>query len=273
MKHLSEEELVAHFYGEAADRSDPGGSDPDGSGEDRSAEKGSIGRHLNACAECAERLAALRSDLAALHFAEPPARDEGYGKQVWAALKDRLPAYEAEKARWARIGVWRGLGYAAACALVVMVAFFAGRAWEHRHQPQTAAAKNPQAQKQVILVVLGDHLDRSERLLVELKHADAGSAELVSPMREEARSLLAANQVCRQDARQMGDPALGAALDRLDSLLNELANEPGGLDGAAIARLQNEMNGEGLLFEVRVLRSRMPEVQTGRSTRTNGGTI
>jgi hypothetical protein len=125
----------------------------------------------------------------------------------------------------------------------------------------------------VILVVLGDHLDRSERLLVELKHADAGSAEMVSPMRDEARSLLAANRVCRQDAAQIGDPALATALDHLNPLLAELANQPGALNSATITRLQEEMNADGLLFEVRVLRSRLPDRQAGSAARSNGGTI
>ncbi len=54
------------------------------------------------------------------------------------------------------------------------------------------------------------------------------------------------------------DPELATALDRLDHLLDELANQPGGLNMATLARLQNETNADGLLFEVRVLRSRLP---------------
>ena len=173
------------------------------------------------------------------------------------------------------LGVWKGLGYAAACALLLACAFFSGMEWDHWKQPQTTAVKQaaPEVKQPVILVVLGDHLDRSERLLVELKHADANSAEMTSPLRDEARSLLAANPVCRQDAAQIGDPALVAALARLDPLLAELAAQPGSLNAATITQLQNEMNSDGLLFEVRVLRSRLPDRQQGGSTRSNGGSI
>jgi hypothetical protein len=92
---------------------------------------------------------------------------------------------------------------------------------------------------------------------------------MVSPLRDEARSLLAANRICRQNAKQENDPALSTALDRLDHLLTELANQPGGLDREAIIKLQDEMNADGLLFEVRVLRLR----QAASTAQKKGNTI
>jgi hypothetical protein len=164
--------------------------------------------------------------------------------------------------------------------VLVAGAFIAGRAWEHK-QIRTTADANPTAipqkatppQQRLVVVVLSDHLERSERLLVELKHADAGSEEMVAPLRDEARSLLAANRVCRQNAEKDDDPALAAALARLDHLLAELANSQGGLNAAALARLQKEMNSGSLLFEVRVLRSRIPDQPPAANKRPIGGTI
>jgi hypothetical protein len=261
MKHLSEEELIEHYYS---------------TGEGAAA----AGQHLEACAECAQAYAALQSDLAEMEFAEPPARDATYGKQVWESLSRSLPAYEARKRSWLRGGLWMGLSYAAVCVLLVACAFFGGRVWE-RKQTQISAGINPpqtqqpaaHPQERVVVVVLSDHLDRSERLLVELKHADANSAEMISPLRDEARGLLAANHICQQNAKKDDDPALATALDRLDHVLAELANQPGGLNGATIARLQDEMNSDSLLFEVRVLRSRIPDQQAAGKNRSNGGAI
>jgi hypothetical protein len=54
--------------------------------------------------------------------------------------------------------------------------------------------------------------------------------------------------------------------------LTELANQKEELDAAAITRLQDEMNADGLLFEVRVLRSRIPDPPPG-SRHFKGGTI
>ena len=137
-------------------------------------------------------------------------------------------------------------------------------------QPEVQAAPPKQ---RIVVVVLSDHLDRSERLLVELKHADADSEEMVSPLRDEARSLQAANRICREDAKKNDDPALTKALDRLDGVLAELANQPGGLNAAALARLQDEMKSDSLLFEVRVLRSRIPDRQRTASNRSEGDAI
>ena len=254
MKHLTEEELIESFYGE-----NEGGA--------------ARGKHLKRCAACAQAYAALQGDLAGAS-AEPPARDASYGERVWQSIAPLLPVYTARKRSWLRLGSWQGLAYAAACALLVIGGFSAGRLWEHgQPRPAVATAAPPQAKQKVVVVVLSDHLDRSERLLVELKHADADSAEMVSPLRDEARGLLAANRICRQNAEKIDDPALTTALDRLDHVLGELANQPGGLNGATIARLQEEMNANGLLFEVRVLRSRIPDQQAGGKDRSTGGTI
>ncbi len=258
MKHLSEEEMIAQAYGEG--------------------DQTTVEWHLEGCAECSKAYAALESDLAEMKFAEPPELDAFYGERVWASLSGSLHAYQARKRKWLGGGLWRGLSYAAACVLLVALAFIGGRLWEHK-RAQNAAAINSQQKPQqavtvpqrqrVVVVVLSDHLDRSERLLMELKHADAESTEMVSPLRDEARSLLAANRICRQHAKPQDDPELATALDRLDHLLDELANQPGGLNMATLARLQDETNADGLLFEVRVLRSRQPAA----AGRTKGGTI
>jgi hypothetical protein len=266
MKHLSEEQLIEHHYGKAPDSA--------------------AAQHLASCPECAGARAALQADLAEMDFAPPPARDAAYGERVWQSIAPFLPAYEKQKRSWLPAGLFAGLGYAAACAVLMLCAFFAGRQWEHKqatvaHAPAVPVQPSPAlAQKRVapppqrvVVVVLGDHLDRSERLLVELKHADADSPEMFSPLRDEARSLLAANRICRKNARQEDDPALSSALDHLDRVLDELANPPGSLDAAELLRLQNEMNASGLLFEVRVLRSRAPDRLPRGKYRSNGGTI
>jgi hypothetical protein len=255
MNHLTEEELIAHAYAEG--------------------EKDGVEQHLAACAECAKAYTTLRSDLAELKFAEVSLRDAFYGNQVWESISGLLPAYRERKPLWLRGGLWRGLSYAAAGAVLVTCAFIGGRVWEHR-QTQTVAENHPQHQQRianppqrVVVVVLSDHLDRSERLLVELKHADADNAKMMAPLHDEAQSLLAANRICRKNVKHDDDPDLAMALDRLDHLLVKLANQPEGLNSATVTRLQEEMNADSLLFEVRVLRSR----QAAAAVHTKGGTI
>jgi hypothetical protein len=256
MNHLSQEELIELYYSEDGPEA---------------------ARHLDACTECARDYEALQADLADLKAVDPPARPEDYGEQVWRSISGQLPAY-VERRRaffrgtWLRRPLWIGLAAAGACVLLAAGAFYAGRLWEHRNPPP-AMTSHPvaPAPPRVVVVVLSDHLDRSERLLVELKHANADETQLATPLRDEARSLLAANRTCRQEAEAAGDPALTKALDHLNELLNGLANQPGGLNAGAIARLQAEMNQDGLLFEVRVLRSRIPQHQAAKDLRLKGG--
>lgn len=269
MMHLTEEEMIGQVYGE---------------GENTTA----VTRHLEDCRECSEAFAELQRDLADVNAdvnrVVVPERDAQYGERVWAAITDSLPVFVPEKRRWWASGLYKGLSYAAACALLLGCAFYAGRVWEERQQRQHQNANTKQAspppqtrqqsgQQPIVVVVLDDHLDRSERFLVELKHADLDSSAMEAPMRDEARSLLVANRECRKNAAQSDDPELTTALDHLDSLLAEAANEPGGLNAQAISRLQDKMNSDGVLFEVRVLRSRVTHRAGTGDNPATGGTI
>jgi hypothetical protein len=261
MNHLTDEEMIGQVYGESENTA-------------------AVEQHLAACRECARNFAELRRDLAALDRVETPVRDDGYGERVWESIAPSIRTYGREKRRWWGTGwsanPWlKGLGYAAACALLVSCAFYAGRVWEQKNQPPVAhvAPKAPPAKQPIVVVVLDDHLDRSERFLVELKHADMDSTATGAPMRDEARSLLAANRVCRKNAAQADDRELTTALDHLDSLLAEAANAPGGLNAENIGKMQDEMNTDGVLFEVRVLRSRLSHHQGAGSDPAKGGTI
>jgi hypothetical protein len=235
MKHLNEAELIEHYYDESASPAD-------------------CERHLKACAVCAKRYAEVRRDLDGVKPLAPPVRGEDYGEQVWQSIRSSLPAYEKPNRSWIRL--WRPLGWAAACALLVAVAFVAGRHWERKQTPSVAVSADPQARQRVVVVVLGDHLDRSERLLVELNHAGSNDMSAM-PLRGEARELLANNRLVRQSAIQAGDLNVEASLDRLERLLVELANQPDEPSEADLNRLRQEMNTDGLLFDIRILRSRV----------------
>ena len=74
-------------------------------------------------------------------------------------------------------------------------------------------------------------------------------------MQSEARELLASNQLYRVTASNSGDSELAGALDRLEGVLAEIANDPN-LTAADLNRVRKDMNTKGILFEIRVLQSR-----------------
>jgi len=241
MNHINEEQLIDYYYGEAESPA-------------------VISAHLQACRQCSQNYISLVADLDSLKPITAPKRTLDYGEEVWHSIRGSLRAYPApEKTRrswFTLLNPWGFAAVATAC-LLIAAAFFAGRQWEHRNGTVGKnTASGEQGKQRVVLVVLGDHLDRSERLLVELKHAEPSTE---GPLQAEARDLLSANRLYRESVKQSGDPALSSALDHLERVLVEVANEPAGLSQAKLDELQKEMNTDGLLFEVRVLRSRVQE--------------
>jgi hypothetical protein len=284
MTHLNQDELTSEALGE-------------GSGREHAHRLA----HLGQCSACSGELAALLEDMtaaAALMDGGLSERDERWAEDLWLRLRPHLEPYPQRRGSRLFVGLWPRLGWAAAAVALLAVSFAAGRIWEQRQRPavvvnlsappaapaapvlaqaqvstKTPAVSPQSAPRPVVVVVLADHLDRSERLLVQLKHADLDTNETAPALRAEARSLLEENRVARQRAQTQGDPALRNALDQLNTLLDQMANRSDGLTAADLVRLRDEMNAAGLLFEVRVLRSRIPGGKAATGSPAHGGTV
>jgi hypothetical protein len=236
MNHLTDEQLVAHYFAEDVNRV-------------------VAETHLRICSRC-EQVYEEISNALAVRAPEPPAREPGYGKQLWQSIQAPLRPYAATKRSYF---AWPRLVLAGACLLGFAAAFFFGTLWQRSrtHPSQaTVSAQAPQAKDRVVLLILDDHLDRSERLLVELNHASAEPGDPDVSLQSEARQLLPDNRLYRQAISAGGDPTMSAALDHLERVLLEIANSPDKLNGAGLERIEQEMNTDALLFQIRVLRAR-----------------
>jgi hypothetical protein len=241
MKHLSEDEQMEMYYDEGSEAAKA---------------------HLKACRECAAEYAKFKRSVDAIKSEEIPQRGPDYGDFVWQALRPQLIPYEKKTAGWQGWNWWKTATAAAACLALMTAAFIGGRFWEHRTSTGSDLAANVQPQQRVVVVVLTDHLDRTERLLVQLNHADSGDEVENAQLQTEARELLASNRLYRVSANKEGDPALAGALDRLERVLAEVANDPH-LTAADLERVRKDMNTSGILFEVRVLLARKPNQESG----------
>jgi hypothetical protein len=242
MKHLSEDDLVEVYYGEGTSAANT---------------------HLRACRECSAQYAEFKQSLDAIRPAQVPARSAEYGAGVWEALRPQLIPYEKKAAGWRGWAQWRAAALLVGCAILLVAVFLGGRYWERFTTKKTAnVTSNPQATQRVVLVVMGDHLDRTERLLVGLEHADSPDSAESAQLQSEARELLASNRLYRVSASNAGDPALAGALDRLEGVLAEIANNPS-LTAADLERVRNDMNTKGILFQIRVLRARSSDQENG----------
>jgi hypothetical protein len=243
MKHLSDEELYGLSQSPA----------------------GGLPNHLRECQECSIRFqefVALLESAAGAAGTPRPAPD--LNDRVWAAIRPSLPIYHPQTQGRRSPGVFtawwpRGLVWAGALASLVLIGttFWAGRLFERRHRETSLALQAPPSQAgRVVLLVVRDHLDRSERLLVELDHAGHFARVDGGPLGREAADLLEDNRLYRQTAATSRDPTLAQLLDRLDRVLVEVAHEPAPLHGGDLARMREQMNLDGLLFELRVVRDR-----------------
>ena len=250
MKHLDEEELIELYYGEGTGEADA---------------------HMKACRECSTQYARFKRSLDAIGSTAVPQKSADYGDRVWEALRPQLIPYQKKAAGWRGWANWRAAALLAGCAMVLAAVFVGGRYWEWITEKKTNMANNPQSTQRVVLVVLTDHLDRTERLLVALEHAGANDETNNEQLQSEARELLASNRLYRVTANSAGDPELAGALDKLEGVLAEIANDPS-LSAADIERVRTDMNTKGILFEIRVLRARSSDQQSGLSA-AKGATI
>jgi hypothetical protein len=243
--HLTEDELVLHYYGEM--------SAPD---EARTA------THLGGCANCHDNYRRLQRILAAVDetaFAVPelPANFE---RTVWARLEPNLRR-DREWFAWFVLSPAR-VAWAAAVLVLVAGAFFAGRLFPQRgpDAPALASVSAAQIRDRILLIDLGDHLDRSQMVLLELVNGDVDGGTFSSE-RNRAEQLLAANRLYRQTASTSGDESIAQVLDDLELLLVDLAATPAKISADDLTELRRRIESKGLLFKVRVLSSEVRERQ------------
>jgi hypothetical protein len=149
---------------------------------------------------------------------------------------------------------WPRAAGLAALAAAVVVAFLLGREFPSRPQPLS-----PEVRERVLLVAVGDHLERSRMVLVEVANAPRGELMDASVQRAFADELVSANRLYRQTALRSGEPALAAVLEELERVLVEIAAGPDDLAPSELAELQRRIESRGLLFRVQVIQSHVRE--------------
>ena len=234
MQHLNEEQLVMHHY-----------HDVDGAA--------AVEQHLASCDECRAQFNTLRRVLALVDEMPVPERGDDYSEKVWSRLRWRLGSERRRRVRWQS---------ALATAAVLAVAFFAGQLW-HARNTATAPAAGPTqsasiAQQQtthdrLMLIIVSDHLDSSERMLTEVANADPKRSLDVSGESKRAAELVASNRIYRQTAARNGDERVAMLLADLEPVLVELAHSGDTLTPDKVAALQKRIESKGLLFKVRVV--------------------
>ena len=265
--HLSEEELILHYYGET-DRAD----------------EARVDTHLAACGDCQAAQAQLRHVLALVETAAPVEARPGFERDVWARLEptlgedlttNREPRTANREGRWRTFFWIPQWALAGGVAALVLVAFMAGR---FSGGDPASASRTPQAASLVMAeaapndallhTAVGDHLDRTQVMLTELVNNDVDQADAFAGEQERASDLVAINRLIRHSAAQSGDAGVADVLEDLERVLLEIANAPADVTSNELSDLKSRITAQDLLFRVRVIASEMR--QRARTDREAG---
>jgi hypothetical protein len=195
-----------------------------------------------------------------------PERSADYGAQVWQRIEHRLGA---RRTRWILPAPWRWAAASAAFAALMVTAFVAGRYYPGHRQPSKLAATDPQTGERVLLVAVGDYLERSQMVLIELTNTSAKGSKDISAEQERAGDLVTETRLYRQTAARTGDTRITGVLDELERVLVDITHAPSNMTPDQLEALRQRLEAEGILFKIRVLGSnvRNQEVPDGQASR------
>lgn len=241
MNHLSEEQLVLYYYREEA-------------------EGGEAARHMEECGECRQTYASLQRVLNAVDALPIPEPAADYGDRVWRRIERQLPRRAG--LRWS-MPAWRWALAGAAFAGLFLVSFFAMRPVPPRPTHIAAARPaQPQSADPVLRVAVGDYLDRTQMVLIELANASPHDKLDISSQQQRAGDLVAENRLYRQTADHTGDVAVATVLDELDRVLLDITHAPSEASATDLERLRRRMDDESILFKIRVLGANVRRPET-----------
>jgi hypothetical protein len=245
--HVNEDDLVLHYYGELGP-----------------ADEARVAAHLGECRACHTDFRRLQQvlmsvDESALATPELP---DGFERVVWARLQPELQ--RARRGWWSRLVSLPNLGWSAAALAIAIGSFYAGHRWPAAPPALAPAAEGSaqasgQVRERLFLVDLSDHLDRSQRILVELVSAEDDQAVSLTSERERAEQLVSANRLYRDTAAATGDASVVDLLDQLERVLVEVAASPSSGSPSELGEVRRRIESGRLLFKVRVVSSDLQE--------------
>lgn len=262
MNHPKEEQFVLYYYGETGDWQQ-------------------LEEHMRSCEWCRANYQLLQRVLNTVDSLPAPERPLDYESRVWERLRPKLT--ERGRFRGWALNLPPRWVLAPAVAALVLAAFLAGRYLHVRETPRpgtvpTAVQDVRRTRERVLLVAVGDHLERSEMILIELANADAGGANGrgrldISYEQNIAQELVDSSRLYRQTAASTGDTATASLLEDLERALLEITHSPSKVTEKQLEDLRKRINEQGILFKVKVFGSRVGARERAPSPSRSVGTM
>ena len=233
-QHISDEDLLLDYYGE------------------NTPEQRTVMRaHLEWCADCRALDRELRAVLALVDNEPMPEAPPGFEREMWARLEPVVTRYSFEFPRWV---------LAASVAALAVGSFALGRVWDTPTTPpqqQVANADARELSERMLRSEVEEHLERSQRVLVELANADDSAPVLLASDRERAADLVAAGRLYRRSAEEMGDADTRDLIEDVERVLVEIANGPDVESSNDLSQVRARIVDQDLIFRLRVMTAAM----------------
>ena len=252
-RHISDEDLLLDYYDEAT---------PEQHAEMRA--------HVETCAECQALDHELRAVLALVDSEPVPDAPPGFEREMWARLEpvvSGLPSRsfgaprkadtaKADTSTWSfELPRW---ALAASVAALAVGSFALGRVWDTPTTPaRVSTADARELGERMLRSEVEEHLERSQRVFVELVNADDSAPVLLARDRERAADLVAAGRLYRRSAEEMGDADTRDLLEDVERVLVEIANGPEVESSNDLSEVRARITDQDLIFRLRVMTAGM----------------
>jgi hypothetical protein len=254
--HLSDEDLLLDYYGEAT---------PD--------QRAQMRAHLEVCAQCQALDRELRGVLALVSTEPLPEAPPGFEREMWARVEPHIrstagdgasrPTHVRLKPDTTGRAFWRfefpRWALAASTAALAVGSFALGRVWDSpTPTPSVASVEDARAiTERMLRNEVEEHLERSQRVLVELVNTDDAAPAMLASDRERAADLVAAGRLYRRSIEDIGDMETRDLLEAVERVLVEIANGPDVESSNDLSGVRARISEQDLIFRLRLMTAEM----------------
>jgi hypothetical protein len=147
---------------------------------------------------------------------------------------------------------------AASVAALAVGSFALGRVWDiPTTSPHVPTNEVSELSERMLRSEVEEHLERSQRVFVELVNADDSAPVRLASDRERAADLVAAGRLYRRSAEEMGDADTRDLLEDVERVLVEIANGPEVESSNDLSEVRARITDQDLIFRLRVMTAGM----------------